>query len=960
MESKKSSHSTKKICKWFALGNCRDPKCRFLHPKVCSFFSKGGCNKGEKCDFLHAMKAPQTDGGKKEGKKTSFERKQSTTPSKQSSINTPSRPGKIVDVSPEMNEFLTLILKKRNEKQLNNQSPFIQRLNIKLWKDAIDLLSQDKSNNDYFLRFIPALLAIYLSLPDTTDNIPDVSSIIILLQKGLKQLQSLDELTMTNDIISKRLLRIDNSWYAGNSSGSGADKFETVSETVNQFHRYMQNSIPTFITLLTQKRHEAVTEGMKIILEILENLKVYQRKLNDIREENVKSGVFTEGIRKKHFSLSLDRIDRWYQEPTIEWLTSAFWFANTRLKLQYENIEDYSLTLQKLWTELSFYWGIAAFWPKCRSGFGNGGEKGKEVANNEKKICNAPLLCSVIKAIPCSMRLKGGRCPNSASWTCHQRGHDVICNDCCQKKVYFSTLSPKDDDKRNAPTDVYDGIVNDVRHFSESLILNLSQVASRKPPEVAVNWKTSYRLQPSNLVGVVKLHTSKGNLPLDSQIYWGEVIVRNSQEDDRAEYSRREKGQLTVRLLSKSDSILLSNEAEYPFSSQSRVAVIDCRVFVPEVFSVLSTLSHESFRVGLKEIPFRHALLGSVEHEEESYMILPGEHEDAITYAIVHSSMPSVSSLTITNKATVIREICAISLVTTLDKTQLEAFCKGLVTSFHATQGPPGTGKSYVGVCLVLALNIIRKALIREGRSIGPILTLSYKNHALDEFLKDVKDNCFDDVGKKGRLIRIGKPELAELLPYTEKSSSNESEARRVLDQRLLLLRKNKLFLQSVLKLNYSENNLASVPYCDLIAIYSLLLKELNEKNSFQEIVPELAYGILVKILEQKNISFFNDLSFTTEVEHWIQLPLLVKNEKSSEEKEDFSDPARKRVNDLLSLWLGGVVPPSRCGEMIFLNDNRLIQCRNCASEPSSFCKELHSCIFPDCLRKSSGSYEIL
>jgi hypothetical protein len=970
MESRKTGQNSQKICKWFESGNCRDgSKCRFRHPKVCTFFSKGGCNKGEKCEFLHTMlKVPHEDASKKvdkkqsSEKKRSSEKKQSSGPPKKSNIDTASRGGKNSDVSAEMNEFLTLILKKKNEKQLNNQSPFIQRLNIKLWKGAIDLLAQDKSGSDFLLRFIPAVLVIYLSLPDTTDNTPNVANIIILLQKGLKQLQSSDELTLVNEVISKRLLRIDNSWYFGINSGSGVGGLDSIAETVSQFHSFIQNNTSDFIVSLSKKGHEKVKEGMKTILELTEGLEGYRRKLNEIRQENVKSGFSAAegGNGKKEASLSLDRIDRWYQEPTIEWLTGAFWFKNTRLKLHYDSIDEYSLTLQKLWTELSFYWGIAAFWPKCRSGFGNasGGDKGKEAANNDKKVCNAPLLCSVMKAIPCSMRLKGGRlCSNSASWTCHQRGHDAICDDCCQKKAYLSTLSPKDDDRRNAPTDVYDGIVSDVRHFSESLILNLSQVASRKPPEVAVNWKTSYRLQPCNLVGVVKLHTSKGNLPLDNRIYWGEVIVRNTQEDERAEYGRREKGQLTVRLLSKSDSVLLSNEAEYPFSSQSRVAVIDCRVFVPEVFSVLSTLSHESFKVGLQKVPFSGALLGSGDNVDEVHTILFVDHKKAINDAIVFSSIPSVKSLTISNISTVIKEICGISLVTTLDKTQLEAFCKGLMTSFHATQGPPGTGKSYVGVCLVLALNIIRKALIRQGKSIGPILTLSYKNHALDEFLKDVKDNCLDDVGRiKGRLIRIGKPELAELLPFTEKSSSNESEARRVLDQRLLLLRKNKLLLQSVMKLNYSvDQSSAAVPYCELIAIYFLLLKELNDYFSFQEIVPELAYNVLVKVLEQKNITFFNDLLFMTEVEHWIQLPLTNEKGKNSEQTDQAVDPVRKRIDDLLSLWLEGVVPPSRCSEMIFLNDNRIVQCRNCASDPSPFCLELHSCIFSDCLNRSGG-----
>jgi len=44
-------------------------------------------------------------------------------------------------------------------------------------------------------------------------------------------------------------------------------------------------------------------------------------------------------------------------------------------------------------------------------------------------------------------------------------------------------------------------------------------------------------------------------------------------------------------------------------------------------------------------------------------------------------------------------------------------------------QGPPGCGKTHVGIRLV-------QALLRAGSAVpGPILLMTYKNHALDEFL---------------------------------------------------------------------------------------------------------------------------------------------------------------------------------------------------------------------------------
>ena len=49
-------------------------------------------------------------------------------------------------------------------------------------------------------------------------------------------------------------------------------------------------------------------------------------------------------------------------------------------------------------------------------------------------------------------------------------------------------------------------------------------------------------------------------------------------------------------------------------------------------------------------------------------------------------------------------------------------------------------GKSYLGVQIVHALAIVRKYWMQQNNSVGtpPILVLSYKNHATDEFLSDL------------------------------------------------------------------------------------------------------------------------------------------------------------------------------------------------------------------------------
>ena len=65
-----------------------------------------------------------------------------------------------------------------------------------------------------------------------------------------------------------------------------------------------------------------------------------------------------------------------------------------------------------------------------------------------------------------------------------------------------------------------------------------------------------------------------------------------------------------------------------------------------------------------------------------------------------------------------------------LDDSQQEAIRHALSHRLAIIQGPPGTGKTYVGVKLV------RLLLSVSTRPPGPIVVLTYKNHALDEFLK--------------------------------------------------------------------------------------------------------------------------------------------------------------------------------------------------------------------------------
>lgn len=103
-------------------------------------------------------------------------------------------------------------------------------------------------------------------------------------------------------------------------------------------------------------------------------------------------------------------------------------------------------------------------------------------------------------------------------------------------------------------------------------------------------------------------------------------------------------------------------------------------------------------------------------------------------------------------------------------------------------------------MCLTLALMIVREVCCSEGIAVGPIVVLSYKNHALDEFLLDLlKHRNLGISGQNGNrtyksnknkwLIRSGKAESEELSGYLEQSTGEERDADNILKKEIKILR---------------------------------------------------------------------------------------------------------------------------------------------------------------------------
>eukprot|EP00854_Cymbomonas_tetramitiformis_P003981 gene3981-4950_t len=222
------------------------------------------------------------------------------------------------------------------------------------------------------------------------------------------------------------------------------------------------------------------------------------------------------------------------------------------------------------------------------------------------------------------------------------------------------------------------------------------------------------------------------------------------------------------------------------------VAIIDCMTFVPEYIPVLRALEQHvqhglPFEQGalLNLDGARPADLGNTVDVEGVFGDISGKDSAALPRATITML---VEEMVDNSRLQPIREIrqneglsCSlkgdlVDLIeqTTLDQGQLVNFIDGLRNPVHLTQGPPGTGKSYLGVVLVRALIRVRKYWMQQNPSVGspPILVLSYKNHAADEFLLDLvkaEPQTFSSAKwRKSELIRMGKPGDPSLTPFAE------------------------------------------------------------------------------------------------------------------------------------------------------------------------------------------------
>merc|ERR1712130_186476 len=122
-----------------------------------------------------------------------------------------------------------------------------------------------------------------------------------------------------------------------------------------------------------------------------------------------------------------------------------------------------------------------------------------------------------------------------------------------------------------------------------------------------------------------------------------------------------------------------------------------------------------------------------------------------------------------------------------LDETQEAARLLAMTQSFALIQGPPGTGKTFLALKIANILlrlkkyrdeqiTILARKNAKRAKTSGPIMILTYKNHALDQFLI----GCLSFTKA---IVRVGSRSKSEVLEnYNLKALSKKVDRRDIKD----------------------------------------------------------------------------------------------------------------------------------------------------------------------------------
>lgn len=269
-------------------------------------------------------------------------------------------------------------------------------------------------------------------------------------------------------------------------------------------------------------------------------------------------------------------------------------------------------------------------------------------------------------------------------------------------------------------------------------------------------WESNARLQAGSLVCLLDpaghvLFCTVADIDKRKKREDDEDAVRSGRNEDNPWLDLSSNPRRALVTVAVADERDLPTMADY-FSgrkSSLRMTLLEFPKTLLQAF--YPTLAALQSMLGKENLPFADFLVPSEEVSGEVEVGPP-------TYSQQRSFQFDLSCLMTNQKPLALSpnvpfDIDTLTKGSTLDVKQAEALVHALTRRLALCQGPPGTGKSYTSVALTRVLLSNKKKA-----DLGPMLVVTYTNHALDQTLEHLLDNGI------ARAIRIGSRSKSEQL----------------------------------------------------------------------------------------------------------------------------------------------------------------------------------------------------
>ncbi|VDI09955.1 Hypothetical predicted protein [Mytilus galloprovincialis] len=194
---------------------------------------------------------------------------------------------------------------------------------------------------------------------------------------------------------------------------------------------------------------------------------------------------------------------------------------------------------------------------------------------------------------------------------------------------------------------------------------------------------------------------------------------------------------------------------------QSDIILVESQAFFPSYFYTLKSLQCMHSEVFNQEsvLPFGKQLLNkrhSIEQQVPDYFESSKFVDRGFDISCLNSELYQVYDIDISSESN-----WPDANFLKLDESQYRAFLTSMKSKLALIQGPPGTGKTVVGL-KIAELLLKNDHIWRQQENQGPMLLLSYTNHALDQFLLDISKRLRST--DTADIVRLGSRSEVEIL----------------------------------------------------------------------------------------------------------------------------------------------------------------------------------------------------